>query len=88
MKITRIDIIKYTEDDRKSNNLDNKLLGIASITLDFDFIVHDINIMDGDKGKYLIFPTKGPNKYVAYPIKEETRQYILNSILDEYYKGE
>ena len=40
--------------------------------------------MNGEKGIYLLFPQNGKyTKFVAYPIKEETRQYILDEILKE-----
>lgn len=40
-----------------------------------DFVIHEIKVMYGRKGIYLIFPN------MIYPINEQTRQKILNLII-------
>lgn len=42
-----------------------------------DFVIHEIKVMYGRKGIYLLFPN------MTYPINEKTRQEILNLIIKE-----
>ena len=77
MKITKVNL-------QYSNNNINNFICEADVTFDYDFTVHGIKVMNGEKGIYLLFPQNGKyTKFVAYPIKEETRQYILDEILKE-----
>lgn len=67
---------------------DGKLKAVASITLDQEFVVHDIKIIEGDKGLFIAMPSRktAENEFrdVAHPIKPETREYIQQVILREY----
>ena len=47
MNITKIEL------SRENPNHIKRLLGIADITFDYEFTVHDIKILDGNKGPYL-----------------------------------
>lgn len=78
MTITRV-IIEKNEDITKP-----KLLATATIHIDYGFAVNDIKLMTGAKGEYLIFPTDKVGRFVAYPIKNESREYILDVVLDEF----
>lgn len=83
MNITRVDIDRISEEERQEKRISDKVLGYATIVLDYCFAVHDIKVMSGEKGPYLIFPADKVGKFIAYPIKEEVRQYILDSIIKE-----
>lgn len=80
MKITEIRI-------RKIEN-SNKLRAVASVTLDNEFVVHDIKIIEGDKGVFIAMPSRkiGENNFadIAHPIKSETRALFQQQILDAY----
>jgi len=63
---------------------------IVSITLDNEFVVHDIKIIEGQSGNFIAMPSRrtpdGEFKDIAHPINTETREKIQKSILDEYEK--
>ncbi len=67
---------------------DGKMKAVASITLDQEFVVHDIKIIEGDKGLFIAMPSRktAENEFrdIAHPIKPETREYIQDTILKAY----
>ena len=67
---------------------DSKMKAIASITIDEEFVIHDINVVDGEKGLFIAMPSKktseGEYRDIAHPIKTETRNRIQTMILDKY----
>ena len=66
----------------------NKMKAIVSITIDDEFVLHDIKVVDGEKGLFIAMPSKktGDGEYrdIAHPIKTETRNRIQRMILDRY----
>lgn len=64
---------------------------VVSITLDGEFVVHDIKIIEGDKGLFIAMPSKrtadGEYKDIAHPINSSTRDAIQNAILECYQKA-
>lgn len=72
--------------DRNTDTTKPKLLAIATIHLDYGFAIHDIKVMNGAKGEYLIFPKDKLDRFITYPIKNETRKYILEEIVKELRK--
>ena len=42
---------------RKVDNL-GKMKAVVSITIDNEFVVHDIKVIDGDKGLFIAMPSK------------------------------
>lgn len=81
MKITDVRI-------RLVNKDDSKLKAVASITIDDCFVVHDVKIIDGNDGFFIAMPSRktadGEFKDVAHPIKSETRNEIIESVLEAY----
>jgi stage V sporulation protein G len=67
---------------------DSKMKAVASITIDGEFVVHDIKVIESDKGLFIAMPSKkdGNNEYkdVAHPIKTATRMHIQDTILAKY----
>ena len=65
-----------------------KMRAVASITIDDEFVVHDIKIIEGDKGLFIAMPSRkaadGEYKDIAHPIKSETREEMQNKILERY----
>lgn len=68
----------------------SKMRGFASVTIDNQFVVHDIRILEGDNGLFLAMPSKqtAPGEYrdIAHPINQEARQIFTDAILAEYEK--
>ena len=63
----------------------SKMRGFASVTIDNQFVVHDIRILEGDNGLFLAMPSKqtGVVEYrdIAHPINQEARQLFTDAIL-------
>ena len=70
---------------------EGKLKAVASITLDDELVIHDIKIIDGDKGLFIAMPSKkssdGEYRDIAHPINSRTREKIQTMILNEYEKS-
>ena len=58
---------------------EGKMKAIVSITLDNEFVVHDIKVIEGEKGL-----ADGEYRDIAHPINSETRDMIQNVILAKY----
>lgn len=72
-------------------NNDEKLKAVASITIDNEFVIHDLKIINGKEGFFLSMPRRKVNegefKDIVHPIKTETRVALTKLILDEYQKA-
>ena len=70
---------------------EGKMKAIVSITLDDEFVVHDIKVIEGDKGLFIAMPSKktvdGEYRDIAHPIKSDTRDTIQKVILEHYEKA-
>lgn len=70
---------------------EGKMKAIVSITLDDEFVVHDIKVIEGDKGLFIAMPSKrasdGEYKDIAHPINSATRDAIQRQILESYEKA-
>lgn len=66
----------------------NKVKAIASITIDDDFVVHDLRVVEGERGLFVAMPSRklpsGNFRDVAHPINSETREMVQNIVLEEY----
>mgnify|MGYP002470050516 CR=1 FL=1 len=77
MNITDVRLRKVGEE--------GKLKAIASVTFDDEFVVHDIKVIEGEKGLFIAMPSKkamdGEYRDIAHPINSET---IQSTILGKY----
>ena len=80
MQITDVRIRKIAKE--------GKMKAIVSITLDGEFVVHDIKVIEGEKGLFIAMPSRragdGEYRAIAHPINSETREIIQNIILEKY----
>lgn len=69
-------------------NTDGRMKAIASITIDHEFVVHDIRVIDGNNGMFVAMPSKrtpdGEFRDIAHPISSATREKIQAAVLTEY----
>lgn len=67
---------------------DSKLKGVASVTFDDCFVVHDIKVIAGNESCFIAMPSRktgeGEYKDIAHPIKTETREEIAKAVLSAY----
>ncbi len=80
MQITDVRIRKVTKE--------GKMKAVVSITLDDEFAVHDIKVIEGDKGLFIAMPSRktsdGEYRDIAHPINSVTRDRIQSLILNKY----
>ena len=69
---------------------EGKLRAYVSITFDDSFVVHDLRVIDGNKGMFVAMPSKrlpnGDHKDIAHPINTEVRDMIQKAVLEIYHK--
>lgn len=82
MQITDVRVRKVAKE--------GKLKAVVSITMDEEFVVHDIKVIEGEKGLFIAMPSKkavdGEYRDIAHPINSGTREKIQNIILENYQK--
>lgn len=80
MQVTDVKIRKITNE--------GKMKAIVSITLDNEFVVHDIKVIEGENGLFIAMPSRktpsGEFKDIAHPISTEVRQKFQTEILKNY----
>ena len=83
MKITDVRIRKVAKD--------GKMKAVVSITLDGEFVVHDIKVIEGEKGLFIAMPSRkasdGEYRDIAHPINSSTRDTIQMTILEKYQEA-
>ena len=67
---------------------EGKIKAVVSITIDNEFAVHDIKIIEGDRGLFIAMPSKkvldGEYRDIAHPINSEVRERVQSEILRKY----
>ena len=80
MQITDVRVRKLTKE--------GKMRAVVSVTIDNEFVVHDIKVIEGDKGLFIAMPSKqaadGEYRDIAHPINSETRDKLQQIILEKY----
>ena len=81
MQITDVRVRKVSKE--------GKMKAIVSITLDNEFVVHDIKIIEGAGGLFIAMPARktagGELKDVAHPIVTSLRTEMSEKILEAYH---
>ena len=67
---------------------EGKMKAIVSITFDEEFVIHDIKVIEGEKGLFIAMPsrktTDGEYRDIAHPIRSTTRELLQQTILEKY----
>jgi stage V sporulation protein G len=65
-----------------------KVCAIASIVLDDQFVIHDLRVVNGDKGLFVAMPSRklpnGEFRDICHPINSETRGRIQEAVLAQF----
>ena len=84
MNITDVRVRKISKE--------GKMKAVVSVTIDDEFVVHDIKVIEGDKGLFIAMPSRrssdGEYRDVAHPINSSTRERLQAVILEAYEKAE
>lgn len=80
MQITDIRIRRISKE--------GKMKAVVPITFDNAFVVHDIKIIEGEKGLFIAMPSRkaadGEYRDIAHPINSETRDTVQSMVLRRY----
>ena len=80
MQITDVRVRKVAKE--------GKLKAVVSITMDDEFVVHDIKVIEGEKGLFIAMPSRkaadGEYRDIAHPINSATRDRIQGIILEKF----
>lgn len=80
MEITDVRVRRICDED--------KMKAIVSITMDGEFAVHDIKLIDGANGLFIAMPSKklgkGEFRDIAHPLSSTTRDKIKTAVFAEY----
>ena len=67
---------------------EGKMKAAVSVTLDSEFVVHDIKVIEGEKGLFIAMPSRktadGEYRDIAHPINSEMRSRMQQIILEKY----
>ena len=67
---------------------EGKMKAVVSITIDNEFVIHDIKVIEGEKGLFIAMPSRkssdGEYRDIAHPINSDTRKKIQELILEKY----
>ena len=84
MNITDVRVRKTTKE--------GKMKAVVSVTLDNEFVIHDIKVIEGDKGMFIAMPSRrsadGEFRDIAHPINTATRDHLQAVVLEAYEKAE
>lgn len=84
MNITDVRVRKISKE--------GKMKAVVSVTLDEEFVVHDIKVIEGEKGLFIAMPSRkssdGEYRDIAHPINTATREYLQKTVLEAYEKAE
>jgi stage V sporulation protein G len=80
MQITDVRVRKIAKE--------GKMKAVVSITIDNEFVIYDIKVIEGEKGLFIAMPSRkssdGEYRDIAHPINSATRESIQKLILEKY----
>ena len=88
MKTKGVNTMNITDVRVRKVAKEGKMKAVVSITIDEEFVVHDIKVIEGEKGLFIAMPsrkaTDGEYRDIAHPINSRTRDMIQTLILGKY----
>ena len=66
----------------------NKVCAIASVVFDDVFVVHDLRVVNGEKGLFVAMPSRklpnGEFRDICHPISAEARRELEQCVLERF----
>ena len=70
---------------------ESKMKAVVSVTFDEAFVIHDIKVIEGEKGLFVAMPSKktpdGEYRDIAHPINVQMRAMLQDAILEQYQQA-
>ena len=80
--------MQITEVMVRSIDKEGKMKAVVSVTIDNEFVIHDIKVIEGDKGLFIAMPSRmasdGEYRDIAHPINSQTRDIMQRTIIEKY----
>lgn len=88
VRVKGVNKVQVTDIRIRSVEKEGKMKAVVLITIDDEFVVHDIKIIEGEKGMFIAMPSRkasdGEYRDIAHPINTATRERLQNMILAKY----
>ena len=88
VRVKGVNKVQVTDIRIRSVEKEGKMKAVVSITIDDEFVVHDIKIIECEKGMFIAMPSRkasdGEYRDIAHPINTATRERLQNMILAKY----
>ncbi len=84
--------VKVTDVRVRRLNPEGRMKAVASVTLDGEFVVHDVRVVEGHNGLFVAMPSRktpeGEFRDIAHPITSEARERIQSAVLKAYSEAQ
>ncbi|HCJ11470.1 MAG TPA: transcriptional regulator [Clostridiales bacterium] len=84
--------MKVTDVRVRRLNPEGRMKAVASVTLDGEFVVHDVRVVEGHNGLFVAMPSRktpeGEFRDIAHPITSEARERIQSAVLKAYSEAQ
>ena len=91
VRVKGVILMQITDIRIRSVEKEGKMKAVVSITIDDEFVVHDIKIIEGEKGMFIAMPSRkaadGEYRDIAHPINTATRERLQSMILSKYQES-
>jgi len=78
--------VEVTDVRLRRVSTEGKMKAVASVTLDGEFVIHDVKVVEGSKGLFVAMPSRktpdGEFRDVAHPITPSARERIQRAVLE------
>jgi len=80
--------MKVTDVRIRRLNPEGRMKAVASVTLDGEFVIHDVRVVEGHNGLFVAMPSRktpeGEFRDIAHPITTEARERVQAAVLKAY----
>jgi len=80
--------VEVTDVRLRRVSTEGKMKAVASVTLDGEFVIHDVKVVEGSKGLFVAMPSRktpdGEFRDVAHPITPSARERIQRAVLERF----
>jgi stage V sporulation protein G len=77
--------VKVTDVRVRRLNPEGRMKAVASVTIDGEFVVHDVRVVEGHNGLFVAMPSRktpdGEFRDIAHPITTDARERIQTAVL-------
>ncbi|MBC9783863.1 septation regulator SpoVG [Heliobacterium chlorum] len=72
-------------------NTTGPVKAIASVTIDNEFVIHEVKVVEGPNGIFVAMPSRrtadGKYRDIAHPVSPEARALVTSIVLETYERA-